>query len=56
MTNYFMWDVIIHPCPDFNGVLIKLPFAIAVKAWMSKYMPWFYVDVITYTYHNWDAD
>ena len=38
-------DAIIHPCPNF----------IEVRAWMSNYIPLFYMDVITHPCHNSDA-
>ena len=36
MTNYiycFLWDIIIHPCPDFNSGLNKISFRLG-KGWI----------------------
>ena len=51
ISNYihiWIWDVITHPCPNFNGSLT----AIEVRVWMSNYIPHIIMDVITYPCHN----
>ena len=40
----FVLDVIIYPCPNLNAGLTKPQ--LKVRAWMSIYIPLFYVDVI----------
>ena len=47
ISNYihgFMWDVIIHQCPNFNGG------AVEVRISMSDYIPLFHVDLISHSY------
>ena len=47
ISNYIdvkQWDVITHPCPNFNGI--------EVRAWMGNYIPLFYMDIITYSCLN----
>ena len=48
----FIWDVITHPCHNFNDVLINI---IEFTAWMSNCIPLFYMDVITYPCPNLNA-
>ena len=49
ISNYisgFVWDLITHPCPNFNEV----------RAWMSNQIPLFYMDVISHPCPNPNAD
>ena len=39
---YFVWNVIIRPYPDFNGIM----------TWKGKHKPLFYIDVISYPCSN----
>ena len=42
------WDVIIHPCPNFNSGLV----AIEYRVWMSNYIPHKTMGMISYSCHN----
>ena len=42
IISIYKWDVITHPCPNFTEV----------RAWISNYIPQFYVDVIPYPCHK----
>ena len=42
--HHFIWDVITHPCPNFNSSSKHC----WSWAWMYNYIPWIYVDLITY--------
>ena len=57
ISNYIhnsIWDVNVHPCPNFNGGLTKPPLTLG-RGWMAA-PPLFYVDVITYPRPHPDAD
>ena len=41
-----VWDEIIYPFPNFNGA------AVEVWEWISNFIPYLIIDVITYPY--WD--
>ena len=53
ISNYshgFLWDLITHPWPHFNGVT-----AVGGLAWRSNLIPLFYVNMITYPCTKLDA-
>ena len=48
--NYHQWDMITHPCPNFNSSLTEPPLKLG-HVWVKK-IPLFYLGAITYLCPN----